>query len=85
VSFAAITLCVAAAWAFIVVVYFVIDSVRILLDTLSYTQIIVTCNVYCRSAESRVRDVVRINIAKFTLMMMMMMMHHHHHHHRREG
>jgi hypothetical protein len=33
VSFAAITLCVASQWAFIVVVYFIIDSVRKLLDT----------------------------------------------------
>jgi uncharacterized membrane protein len=37
VSFAAITLCVASQRVFIVtVVYFVIDSVRKLLDTLSY-------------------------------------------------
>jgi lipoprotein signal peptidase len=28
VSFAAITLCVASQWAFIIVVYFVIDSIR---------------------------------------------------------
>jgi hypothetical protein len=33
VSFAAVTLCVASQRAFIVVVYFVIDSVRKLLDT----------------------------------------------------
>jgi hypothetical protein len=36
VSFAAITLCVASHRVFIVVVYFVIDSVRKLLDTPSY-------------------------------------------------
>jgi hypothetical protein len=36
VSFAAITLCVASQRVFIVVVYFVIDSVRKLLDTPSY-------------------------------------------------
>jgi hypothetical protein len=36
VSFAAITLCVASQRVFIVVVYFVIDSVRKLLDTTSY-------------------------------------------------
>jgi hypothetical protein len=36
VSFAAITLCVASQRVFIVVVYFVIDSVRKLLDTISY-------------------------------------------------
>jgi len=38
VSFAAITLCVASQRVFVVVVvvYFVIDSVRKLLDTLSY-------------------------------------------------
>jgi hypothetical protein len=35
-SFAAITLCVASQWGFIIVVYFVIDSVRKLLDTHSY-------------------------------------------------
>jgi hypothetical protein len=38
VSFAAITLCAASQRVFIVLsVYFVIDSVRKLLDTLSYT------------------------------------------------
>jgi hypothetical protein len=36
VSFAVITLCVAPQRVFIVVVYFVMDSVRKLLDTLSY-------------------------------------------------
>jgi hypothetical protein len=36
VSFAAITLCVASQRVFIIVVYFVIDSVRKLLDTSSY-------------------------------------------------
>jgi uncharacterized membrane protein len=35
-SFAAITLCVASQRVFIVVVYFVMDPVRTLLDTLSY-------------------------------------------------
>jgi hypothetical protein len=41
VSFAAITLCVASQRVFIVVsVYFVIDSVQKLLDTLSYIHII---------------------------------------------
>jgi uncharacterized membrane protein len=39
VSFAAITLCVAFQWVFIVVVYFVIDSVRKLLDTPSCTSL----------------------------------------------
>jgi hypothetical protein len=38
VSFAAITLCVAPQRVFIVVVYFVIDSVRKLLDTFLYTR-----------------------------------------------
>jgi hypothetical protein len=37
VSFAAITLCAASQRMFIVVVYFVIDSVRELLDTPSYS------------------------------------------------
>jgi hypothetical protein len=36
VSFAAITLCVVSQRVFIVVVYFVIDSVRKILDTHSY-------------------------------------------------
>jgi hypothetical protein len=36
VSFAAITLCVASQRVFVVVVYFVIDSVRKLLGTPSY-------------------------------------------------
>jgi hypothetical protein len=40
VSFAAITLCVASQWVFMIVVYFVIESVRILLDTLSYVFLI---------------------------------------------
>jgi uncharacterized membrane protein len=38
-SFAAITLCVASQRVFIIV-YFVIDSVRKLLDTLSYLRIV---------------------------------------------
>jgi uncharacterized membrane protein len=40
VSFGAITLCVASQRVF-VVVYFVIDSVRKLLDTLSYVSLII--------------------------------------------
>jgi hypothetical protein len=36
VSFAAITLCVASQWVIVFIVYFVIDSVRKLLDTPSY-------------------------------------------------
>jgi hypothetical protein len=39
VSFAAITLYVASQRVFIVVVYFVIDSVRKLLDTPSYAEV----------------------------------------------
>jgi hypothetical protein len=39
VSFAAITLCVASQRVFIVVVYFVIDSVRKLLDTTSWMEV----------------------------------------------
>jgi hypothetical protein len=39
VSFAAIILCVAFQRVFIAVVYFFIDSVRILLDTPSYTNV----------------------------------------------
>jgi hypothetical protein len=43
VSFAATTLCVASQQVFIVVsVYFVIDSVRKLLDTSSYTEIVLS-------------------------------------------
>jgi hypothetical protein len=41
VSFAAITLCVASQRVFIVVVYFVIDSVRKLLDTPSYFTLLI--------------------------------------------
>jgi hypothetical protein len=37
VSFAAITLCAASQQVFIIVVYFVIDSIRKLLDTPSYS------------------------------------------------
>jgi hypothetical protein len=37
IRFVAITLCVAFQWVFTVVVYFVIDSVRKLLDTPSYS------------------------------------------------
>jgi hypothetical protein len=36
VSFAAITFCIASQRVFIVVIYFVMDSVRKLLDTLAY-------------------------------------------------
>jgi hypothetical protein len=39
VSFAVITLFVASQRVFVVVVYFVIDSVRKFLDTLSYTPV----------------------------------------------
>jgi hypothetical protein len=45
VSFAAITLCVASQLAF-VVVYFVIDSVRKLLDTPSYV-LMEMCSYKC--------------------------------------
>jgi hypothetical protein len=46
VRFAAITLCVASQRVFIVVsVYYVIDSVRKLLDTPSYSQDILSCAV----------------------------------------
>jgi hypothetical protein len=49
VSFAAVTLCVASQRVFIgVSVYFVIDSVRKLLDTLSY---------FDRTSLSRIREV----------------------------
>jgi len=41
VSFAAVTLCVASQRVFVVVVYFVIDSVRKLLDALLYVSQIV--------------------------------------------
>jgi hypothetical protein len=49
VSFAAITLCVAFQRVFIVVsVYFVIDSVRKLLDTLSYRFVcLLVCSFVC--------------------------------------
>jgi hypothetical protein len=43
VSFAAITLCVASQQVFIVVVYFVTDSVRQLLDTPSYVRSTLSC------------------------------------------
>jgi hypothetical protein len=45
VSFAAITLCVASQQVFIVVVYFVIDSVRKLLDTPSSMKLHSPCFV----------------------------------------
>jgi hypothetical protein len=48
VSFAAITLCVASQEVFIVVVYFVIDSVRNLLVTPSYVcTSLMTCVLFC--------------------------------------
>jgi hypothetical protein len=50
VSFAAITFCVASQRVFIVVVHFVIDSVRKLLDTPSYAKKLVyllQSNSYC--------------------------------------
>jgi hypothetical protein len=50
VSFVAITLCVASQRVFIVVVYFVIDSVRILLDTLLYTYFDITLAVTSRDS-----------------------------------
>jgi hypothetical protein len=40
VSFAAVTLCVASKRVFIVVVYFIIDSVRKLLDTPAYEYVV---------------------------------------------
>jgi hypothetical protein len=40
VSFAAKTICVASQRGFIIVIYFVIDSVRKLLDTPSFTHIL---------------------------------------------
>jgi hypothetical protein len=43
VNFAAITLCVTSQWVFIVVVCFIIDSVRKLLDTPSYNKYIYIC------------------------------------------
>jgi hypothetical protein len=59
VSFAAITLCVASQRVFIVVsVYFVIDSVRKLLDTLSYV-ILKTCFQNIRPATGIYNDVRR--------------------------
>jgi len=48
VSFATITLCVASQRVFIVVVYFVIDSVRKLLDTASYHN---TTDMFVRRVE----------------------------------
>jgi hypothetical protein len=49
VSFAVITLCVASQRVFVVVVDFVIDSVRKLFDTPSYTAAVfqlIYCNLY---------------------------------------
>jgi hypothetical protein len=45
VSYAAITFCVASQQVFIVV-YFVIDSVRKLLDTPSYVQAVIFMNIH---------------------------------------
>jgi len=48
VSFAAITLCIASQLVFIVVnVYFILDLVRKLLDTLSYMCVRVCVYAYC--------------------------------------
>jgi hypothetical protein len=47
VSFAAVTLCVASQHVFIVVVYFVIDSVRELLDITLYGIVIYECEKNC--------------------------------------
>jgi hypothetical protein len=55
VSFAAITLCVASQRVF-VVVYFVIDSVRKLLDTPSYTEWLI-CYQYLLRARCRKRPI----------------------------
>jgi hypothetical protein len=44
VSFVAITFCVASQRVFIVVVYFVIDSVRKLLDVPSYATVLLVGN-----------------------------------------
>jgi hypothetical protein len=47
VSFAAITLCVASQRVFVVVdIYFVLDSVRKLMDTPSYDEL-VSCTAFC--------------------------------------
>jgi hypothetical protein len=53
VSFAGITLCVASQRVFIIVVYFVIDSVRKLFDTASYngTQKKEMKTHYCREPD----------------------------------
>jgi hypothetical protein len=49
VSVSAINLCVASQRVFIVVVYFVIESVRKLLDTPSYVCVCVCVCVYARA------------------------------------
>jgi hypothetical protein len=64
VSFAAITLCIASQQVFIVVVYFVIDSVRKLLDTSSYVP----------EESLRMGEMVQKREGLVLLMMMMMMM-----------
>jgi hypothetical protein len=53
VSFAAITLCVASQRMFIVV-YFVIDSVRKLLDTPSYCVCVCVCVCFCACMHAHV-------------------------------
>jgi hypothetical protein len=54
VRFATITACVASGRVFIVVsVYFVIDSVRKLLDTPSYNQVSCLCRVKVRATWAR--------------------------------
>jgi hypothetical protein len=65
VSFAAITLCVASQRVFIVVVvvvvYFVIDSVRKLLDTPSYIVLKYWMDAHCSelTCNSTMQDVVK--------------------------
>jgi hypothetical protein len=51
VSFAIIALCVASQQVFIVVVYFVIDSVRKILDTTSYLMSLLTVSVGWQNCE----------------------------------
>jgi len=61
--FAAITLCVASQRVFIVVVYFVIDSVRKLLDTSSL--VCVSMCVRVRKIYSLCIDPVSTNLSQF--------------------
>jgi hypothetical protein len=61
VSFAAVTLCVASQRVFIFVgVYFVIDSVRKLLDTPSYNEELL--NLYCINVRKSGTMKVRRNV-----------------------